>query len=176
MIKNKQQEPNKKTSQTIKRKYVAILPHLFTLSHCLKVAESKESEQRWRSEIRARIQSRSNLASCPLVSDAGDSCLQINPLAEQRPVLLGRTFHRCCFALSRFSRVCLCSPMDCSPPGSSGHGILQARILEWVAMPSCRGSPRPRDGSHISYVSCIGRQLLYDWHCLEVPTFHQGDK
>ena len=54
MIKNKEQEPNKKTSQTIKRKYVAILPHLFTLSHCLKVAESKESEQRWRSEIRVR--------------------------------------------------------------------------------------------------------------------------
>ena len=34
----------------------------------------------------------------------------------------------------------LCDPMDCSPPGSSVHGILQARILEWVAMPSSRGS------------------------------------
>ena len=34
----------------------------------------------------------------------------------------------------------LCNPMDCSPPGSSVHGILQARILEWVAMPSSRGS------------------------------------
>ena len=33
----------------------------------------------------------------------------------------------------------LCDPMDCSPPGSSAHGILQARILEWVAMPSSRG-------------------------------------
>ena len=32
------------------------------------------------------------------------------------------------------------NPMDCSPPGSSAHGILQARILEWVAMPSSRGS------------------------------------
>ena len=39
----------------------------------------------------------------------------------------------------------LCDPMDCSPPGSSAHGILQARILEWVAMPSSRGSSRPRD-------------------------------
>ena len=36
-------------------------------------------------------------------------------------------------------------PMDCSPPGSSVHGILQARILQWVAMPSSRGSFRPRD-------------------------------
>ena len=32
----------------------------------------------------------------------------------------------------------LCNPVDCSPPGSSVHGILQARILEWVAMPSSR--------------------------------------
>ena len=41
----------------------------------------------------------------------------------------------------------LCNPMDCSPPGSSVHGILQARILERVAMPSSRGSSRPRDWS-----------------------------
>ena len=39
----------------------------------------------------------------------------------------------------------LCEPMDYSPPGSSVHGILQARILEWVAMPSPRGSSQPRD-------------------------------
>ena len=39
----------------------------------------------------------------------------------------------------------LCNPMDCSLPGSSDHGILQARILEWVAMPSSRGSSQHRD-------------------------------
>ena len=39
----------------------------------------------------------------------------------------------------------MCSPMDCSLPSSSVHGILQARILEWVATPSSRGSSRPRD-------------------------------
>ena len=39
----------------------------------------------------------------------------------------------------------LCDPMDCSPPGSSVHGILQARILEWVAISSSRGSSQPRD-------------------------------
>ena len=38
----------------------------------------------------------------------------------------------------------LCNPMDCSPPGSSVHGILQARILEWVAIPFFRGSSQPR--------------------------------
>ena len=50
----------------------------------------------------------------------------------------------------------LWNPMDCSPPGSSVHGILQSRILEWVAMPSSRGSSPSRDWSHVSSVSCTG--------------------
>ena len=54
----------------------------------------------------------------------------------------------------------LCNPIDCSLPGSSFHGILHARILEWVAMPSSRGSSQPRDRTHISCISCIGRWLL----------------
>ena len=54
-------------------------------------------------------------------------------------------------------------PYDCSPPGSSVHGILQARILEWVAMPSSRGSSWPRDRTHVSCGSCICRQILYLW-------------
>ena len=55
----------------------------------------------------------------------------------------------------------LCDPMDCSPPGSPVHRILQARILEWVAMPSSRGSSQPRDRTPTSYISCIGRRVLY---------------
>ena len=56
----------------------------------------------------------------------------------------------------------LCNPMDCSPwTGSFIHGILQARTLEWVAVPSSRGSSRLRDWTHVSYISCIGRQVLY---------------
>ena len=51
-------------------------------------------------------------------------------------------------------------PMDCSPPGSSVHGIFQARILEWVAISSSRGSFWPRDWTHVSYVSCIGSRFL----------------
>ena len=54
----------------------------------------------------------------------------------------------------------LCNPMDCSLPGSSVHGIFQARILEWVAISSSRGSSQLRDQTH---VSCIGRQTLYHW-------------
>ena len=52
--------------------------------------------------------------------------------------------------------------MECSPPGSSVHGIPQARILEWVDMPSSRGSSWPRDQTCVSYISFTGRQVLYD--------------
>ena len=55
----------------------------------------------------------------------------------------------------------LCKPVVCSPLGSSVHGILQARILEWVAMPSSKGSSWPRDWTCVSSISCIGRQILY---------------
>ena len=50
----------------------------------------------------------------------------------------------------------LCNPMDCSLLGTSVYGILQARILEYIAMASSRGSSLRRDQIHISYVFCIG--------------------
>ena len=46
----------------------------------------------------------------------------------------------------------LCNSMNSSPPGSSVHEILQARILEWIVMPSFRGSPQPRDRTCVSYM------------------------
>ena len=52
----------------------------------------------------------------------------------------------------------LCDPVDCSPPGSSVHGILQARILEWAAVSVSRGCSQPRDQTHIS---CTGRRVLF---------------
>ena len=55
----------------------------------------------------------------------------------------------------------LCNPMGYSPPGSCVLGILQARILEWLATSFSRGYSQPRDQTRISYVSCIGRQVLY---------------
>ena len=67
----------------------------------------------------------------------------------------------CVCAKSLQSCPTLCHPMDCGPPGSSVHWILQTRILEWVAMPSSRGSSWPRDQTHVSYISCIGRWVLY---------------
>ena len=64
----------------------------------------------------------------------------------------------------------LCDPLDCSLPGPSIHGFLQTRTLEWVAMPSSRGSSRPRDRTRISHVSCVGRRFfttLAIWEALK---------
>ena len=61
----------------------------------------------------------------------------------------------------KFQHVWLfCDSMDCSPPGSSDHGISRVRILEWVAISSSRGASRPRNWTHVSYV---GRWILYHW-------------
>ena len=54
----------------------------------------------------------------------------------------------------------LCYPIDCSPPDSYVHGLFQAKILEWVAISFSRGSSQPRDWTHVSCVSCIGRKIL----------------
>ena len=67
----------------------------------------------------------------------------------------------CCCCLVAQLCPTLCDPMDCSPPGSSVHGILQARILEGVAMPSSRGSFRPRNQIQSLTFTYIGRWVLY---------------
>ena len=59
---------------------------------------------------------------------------------------------------------------DCSPPGSSVHGIFQARILEWVAVSFSRGASQPRDRSLVSY---IAGSLL---HCRRILHWHQGSR
>ena len=67
----------------------------------------------------------------------------------------------CLCVLSHFSHVQLFATLwtvDCQAPVC---GILQARILEWVAKPSSRESSQSRDQTHVSSVSCIGRQVLY---------------
>ena len=65
--------------------------------------------------------------------------------------------------------VCVCvqscltlhDPVDCSLPGSSAHGILQARILEWAAISSSSRPPQSRDQTRASCISCIGRQVFF---------------
>ena len=66
----------------------------------------------------------------------------------------------------------LCDPKDCSPPGSPVPGILQARILERVAMPSSWGPWQSRDRTHISYASCTGRRVFSTtatWEAIPSP-------
>ena len=67
---------------------------------------------------------------------------------QQAGSLCAKSFQSC---------LTLCHPMDCSPPGSSIHGILQARRLEWVAITFSRGSSQPRDWS---LVSCIAGRFF----------------
>ena len=74
------------------------------------------------------------------------------------------------YSTQSLSCVRLCDPMDRSPPDSSVHGISQARILEWVAMPCSGGFSRQRDWIHISCISCIGRRILYHCSTWEAPT------
>ena len=71
-------------------------------------------------------------------------------------------------------RLPLCNAMDCSPPGSSVVGTLQARMLEQVAISFSRGSFQPRDRTHISYVSCMDRRFLNHWHHLGSPCQLRG--
>ena len=63
----------------------------------------------------------------------------------------------------------MCDPMDCSPPAFSAHGILQARILEWVAISSSGGSSYPEDQT---CSSCIGRWILYQCTTWEAPCLY----
>ena len=75
----------------------------------------------------------------------------------------------CTFKLMRQELACVCGqsylivcdPVDYSPPDFSVHGIFQARILEQVVISSSRRSSKPKDTTHLSCVSCTGRQILY---------------
>ena len=68
-----------------------------------------------------------------------------------------------------------CDHRDCSPPGSSVHGISQARILEWVVISFSRGSSLPRDRTCLSCVSSIGRQIFFpNFFFTALPLHHLG--
>ena len=73
----------------------------------------------------------------------------------------------CMRAKSLQPRLTLCDPRDCSPPGFSVCGLLQARVLEWVAMPSSRGSSQLRDRT---WVSCFAGRFFTVWATREDPS------
>ena len=76
-------------------------------------------------------------------------------------------YFACVYAKLLQSHSTFCNSMYCSPQGSSIHGILQARILEWVAMPFSRGSSWPMNRTLISCGSCIAGRVFYLWAAKE---------
>ena len=86
------------------------------------------------------------------ISDCGQGEKNWQSMVRQNSRVSDKLFESC---------LTLWEPMDCSLPGSSVHGIFQARILDWVFTPSSKGSCQPSDRTHVSYVSCIARWVLY---------------
>ena len=66
----------------------------------------------------------------------------------------------------------LCNPMNCSLPGSSVYGFLQANILEWVAISFSRGSSQPKNQTHFSCISCIASGFFTNWATWETQNYH----
>ena len=98
-------------------------------------------------------------------------CLGVLSLVSYLQSHLDLTYCKCnimfCFSIVKESEnvnhsvsLTLCGPLGSSPPGYSVHGIVQARILEWVAIPFSRVSSQPRDGA---LVSCIACRLFIVW-------------
>ena len=108
-------------------------------------------------------------------SKMGMWCTQGRDEWNRKHVTYLRIFKFLCAVLCLVVQSCptLCDPMSCSPLDSSVHGILQARILEWVAMPSSRGSSQPRDRTQ---VSCIAGGLPTVWATREAQTTKKGGK
>ena len=87
----------------------------------------------------------------------GKNCSLLEGPLRQGPRLEDPWLQYICLRKFACSHVRLfATPTACSPPDSSVHGILQARMLEWVAMPSSRGSSCPKDWTQVSCVSCVG--------------------
>ena len=108
-------------------------------------------------------------AWCAVVHGVSKSQTGLSNWTDVLVCLFGFIFYRIlCASRTCISCPVLCHPMDWGPPGSSVHGTLQARILEWVAISYSRASSQPRDWTDISWASWIGRQPGYlfpspDW-------------
>ena len=84
---------------------------------------------------------------------------------------LCQIFLMCVYAQLLSNVLTVCDPIDCCLSGSFVCGVLQARIPEWIAISYSRESSWTRDWSCVSYVSCVGRQILYHGVTWEVPCF-----
>ena len=116
-----------------------------------------------------RIQLFATLGTAAHQAPLSMGILQLNPhlLTPARQGVLCHESHLCCvLCWVAPSGLTLCDPVDCSSPGSSVHGILQARVLEWVPTPSSSGSSWPRDRAQISRIT--GRFFTF-WATREAP-------
>ena len=113
----------------------------------------------WRSNVRwgGKTVGQPSVPPCVQSTDPAMLCA---PRGE-RATSLFQSASVCAKSLQ--SCLTVCNPMDCSPqaPLSMGFSSQESRILEWVAISFSRESSRPRNRTHISYVSCTGRQNLY---------------
>ena len=66
----------------------------------------------------------------------------------------------CSVAVVMSNCIDCCNPVDCSPPGSSVHGILQTRIVKWIAMPFSKGSSQPGSRDRVSCISDIAGRFF----------------
>ena len=93
--------------------------------------------------------------------------IQLNKMSLHISISISIYLYRYTYIVKALSCPTLCNPVDCSSPGSSIHGILRARILEWVAISFCRGSSQPRDRTQ---VSCIAGRRFNLWATREAYT------
>ena len=113
----------------------------------------------------------SHITTCPSTASKQERlvihCLRVDTYKKGRISRLIWNIIMQCFACVHTQLIqlylTLCDPMDSSPSGSSVHGILQARILEWVAMTSSRGFSWPRNQTCVSWVFCIAGEFFTFW-------------
>ena len=103
----------------------------------------------------------------------GDAIEQSHPLKDISICFLSSAFSLCTrphklHACMCYSCPTLCDPMDCNPPGFSVHGILLARISEWIAILFSRESSSPKDWTHVSH---IASRFFMMWATREAPIY-----
>ena len=106
-----------------------------------------------------------------LSTQISDLCLLCHRHGQVSSLPLAPPGNPCTHSESEVAQSCptLCNPMDCSLPGSSVHGIFQARVLKWVAISFSRGSSQPRDWTR---VSCITSRHFTTWATRECQFFN----
>ena len=110
-----------------------------------------------------------------LIHAVSPQLMETQSQGAQLASLIVRVLNWTCMLLAKLLQSCptLCDPTDRSRPGSSVRGILQARIEEWVAVPSSSASSQPRDQNHTSYASSVAGRFFSTsttWEALDLWT------